>query len=74
MAGGRGRFYRQVGVAFAAGFLLMGGVALGYLAGAWLDRRLGTEPWLAVGGVVAGSVAGFRALVRQLLANGRDGG
>lgn len=60
--------YRRVAVAFTAGFVLIGGIALGYLAGAWLDRRLGTDPWLAVAGVVLGAAAGFHSLVRQLLA------
>lgn len=32
--------------------------------GFYLDRRLGTAPWLLIAGVVLGSVAAIRSLVR----------
>ena len=51
------------------GTVLVGGIALGYLAGAWLDRRWGTSPWLVVGGVVLGSLAGFIDLFRTISRN-----
>lgn len=68
----RGEGYRRLAVAFTASFMLVGGVALGYLVGAWADRRLGSDPWLAVAGVVLGAAAGLHAVLRQLLA--QDGG
>lgn len=73
VAGPDGAGYRRLAVAFTAGFLLMGGLVLGYLAGTWLDARLGTDPWLTVAGVVLGAAAGFHSLVRQLAAGrGRE--
>ncbi len=37
-------------------------------AGQWLDRRLGTGPWLLVLGVFVGASAGFYAMYRALVA------
>ncbi len=37
-------------------------VAIGVGAGVWLDKRLGTEPWLTLIGTVLGSIAAFREL------------
>lgn len=51
------------------GTVLVGGIALGYLGGAWLDRRWETSPWLVVGGVVLGSLAGFIDLFRTISRN-----
>ncbi len=39
-------------------------ILLGYLLGSYLDRRLGTSPWMTVAGVVLGSAAGFVQLFR----------
>jgi len=41
-------------------------VLLGFLAGDWLDGRLGSTPWAALAGVVLGSTAGFLNLWRAL--------
>jgi F0F1-type ATP synthase assembly protein I len=35
--------------------------------GQWLDRRLGTEPWLLLLGVFVGAGAGFYSVYRQLV-------
>lgn len=50
-----------VGLQFALSIVLF------LLAGQWLDRRLGTEPWLLILGVLVGAVAGFYSLYRQLV-------
>jgi len=34
-------------------------VLLGFGVGYWLDRRLGTKPWLLLVGATLGLVAGF---------------
>jgi ATP synthase protein I len=36
--------------------------------GQWLDRRLGTTPWMLIIGVAVGASAGFYALYRKLMA------
>lgn len=55
---------RKSGFAYAAAVTLFAAVAsfcgLGYL----LDRWLGTEPWLLVGGIVLGSALGLFEFVR----------
>ena len=45
--------YLGIGVSFAASVLL--GLGLGY----WLDKRLGTTPWLFLLGAAFGLAAGF---------------
>lgn len=39
-------------------------IALGAWGGSWLDRRFDTEPWLLLVGVLFGSIAAFRDLIR----------
>jgi F0F1-type ATP synthase assembly protein I len=38
----------------------------GLLGGNWVDGKLGTGPWLALGGLLLGCFVGFRALYRLL--------
>lgn len=38
-------------------------------AGQWLDRRLGTGPWLMVAGMMIGGGLGFWSLIRVARAN-----
>ena len=53
--------YAGVGIQFAASILLF------LFAGMWLDRRLGTEPWLLVVGVFVGGSAAFWSMYRRLV-------
>ena len=39
-------------------------IAIGYFGGGWLDRKLGTAPWLTYIGFLAGIGAAIKALVR----------
>jgi F0F1-type ATP synthase assembly protein I len=41
-------------------------VCVGLFAGQWLDRRLGTAPWLLIIGAFMGAAAGFYRLVRAI--------
>jgi F0F1-type ATP synthase assembly protein I len=50
--------------AISIGIELVVSVVLGLLAGAWLDRRFGTGPWLTLLGIAIGSAAGFRSLLQ----------
>jgi F0F1-type ATP synthase assembly protein I len=52
--------YSGLGLAFAA---TLGVFAL---AGHWLDGRLGTSPWLLIGGVFLGFALGLRSLVHKV--------
>lgn len=57
--------YAQIGLELAAAVLL------GFWAGYKLDQRLGTAPWLMLGGAAGGLAAGFYLVARELF---KDGG
>ena len=55
----------RAGPAAGAGYTLVGSIIVLGGAGYGLDRWLGTEPWLLVGGLFAGIVVGFYELVKM---------
>ena len=52
--------YAGAGLQFALTFLACG--ALGW----WLDGKLGTEPWLMIGGILAGAAGAMYSLIARL--------
>ena len=60
------RYVRLVGSLGTIPIMLGVGPLTGFFAGRWLDRRLGTEPWLMVAGVFLGLAAAVRYTVRLL--------
>ena len=56
------------------GITLVLATLLGYYGGAWLDRRLGTEPVLGAIGLILGAAGGFVQLVRVVNAAARKSG
>lgn len=60
--GGHGAEYAGLGLQFALSILLF------LYAGQWLDRRLGTDPWLMILGVFTGAGASFYSMYRKLMA------
>ena len=60
---------RSVMNLMAVGTVLVACVVLGFLLGSYLDRRLGTSPWLVVAGVMLGTAAGFVGLFRTVSRN-----
>jgi len=60
--GGHGAEYAGLGLQFAVSVLLF------LYAGQWLDRKLGTEPWLMIVGVFTGAGASFYSMYRKLMA------
>ena len=58
--------YSQIGLELAAAVLL------GFWAGYWLDKKLGTAPWLMLAGAAGGMAAGFYLVARELFH--KDGG
>jgi F0F1-type ATP synthase assembly protein I len=54
----------QAAPAAAAAYTLIGGIMLFGAAGYGLDRWLGSEPWMLIGGLMAGIVVGFYELVK----------
>jgi F0F1-type ATP synthase assembly protein I len=51
---------RSAGLLLAIPTLLIVSPMVGFLLGGWLDRRVGTSPWIAIVGLVLGFVAGGR--------------
>lgn len=52
--------YAGMGLQFALAILLF------VWLGQWLDRKLGTDPWLLLLGAFLGAAAGFTAIYRRL--------
>lgn len=48
---------RALGLASGVGFSIVGSIALWVLAGRWLDKRLGTEPWALIAGIIVGLIS-----------------
>lgn len=65
----RRKWIRNAGLASTAGIVLVVATFIGFFFGQWLDKRLGTEPWLTLlltlMGIVAGFIEVFR-IVRQI--------
>ena len=57
--------YAQIGLELAAAVLA------GFWGGYWLDKKLGSSPWLMLGGAAAGMAGGFYLVARELF---KDGG
>jgi ATP synthase protein I len=45
---------------------MVGGPLLGYFAGNWLDKKLGTDPYLMIVLIILGFVASTREVVNLL--------
>ena len=56
--------WRVAGTTGAIGIEVAASIAVGYLGGEYLDNKLETKPWLMYFGLVAGSGAAIKALVR----------
>jgi len=65
--GGEAGRYAGLGLQFAFT------IGLFALAGYWLDGRLGTDPWLLLGGIFLGAAAGFVYLVKTIGVGSREG-
>lgn len=59
-----GRDLRQIGLLTSIPFIFLGGVIIGYLIGAWLDKKFGTDPYLAAAGVFMGVAAAVLEIVK----------
>ena len=62
--------YAEAGPYISAGTQYAASIIVCLLVGWWLDGRLGTSPWLLLGGVVLGAVAGFYNLYTSLVSGG----
>lgn len=62
----RAELARGVGAYLMIPMMMGVGPVMGYLLGAWLERRYGHAPWLSFAGVVLGAVASVRQIIRIL--------
>ncbi|MES1207956.1 MAG: AtpZ/AtpI family protein [Pseudomonadota bacterium] len=56
--------WRIAGFTGAVGLEVAVAIAIGALGGQWLDRKLGSAPWLTIIGFAAGIGAAIKALIR----------
>ena len=63
--------YRKAGPYLDASWQLAGAVGLGTLLGWWLDKKLGTRPWLLVAGALLGIGLGFYLFFKILMNLGK---
>lgn len=66
----RGADFRRLAELSSTALVLPSSIAIGLFFGYWLDKRLGTEPWLLLIfmllGVVSGLLSLFRIIRKQL--------
>ncbi len=63
---------RQLGLLTTIPMILAAAPLVGFYLGHWLDRWLGTEPWITYGMLAIGLVAGIRETVLILRKASRD--
>jgi F0F1-type ATP synthase assembly protein I len=63
----------SIGQFAGAGFQFAAMVILSAFAGIWIDRELGTGPWLLIVTVFVGAALGFYSLYRNLMKGQRLG-
>lgn len=60
------RTLKTLGQLSTIGLAFVFAIVLGFAAGVWLDRRLGTSPWLSLLGFALGLAAGILNVVRTM--------
>ena len=60
MAGNRSELYKSLGFLSSLGISMVAATLIGLAMGIYLDRWLGTSPWLTLIFLVFGIIAGFR--------------
>jgi F0F1-type ATP synthase assembly protein I len=64
--------WRVAGTTGAVGIEIAVAIVIGYLGGRFLDRKLGTDPWISYAGLLAGIGAAIKALLRVIRSYRRD--
>jgi ATP synthase protein I len=68
----RKAFFRELGKYSALGLEMALSVLIGVAIGYYLDRWLGTAPWLMIVWIALGFAAGVRSLYRAAVRSGKD--
>jgi ATP synthase protein I len=66
LAAARGKRFYSVLSASSVGLEMGLSVVIGVLVGMWLDRQLGSEPWMMLLWLCFGFAAGFRGVLRAV--------
>ncbi|HBT46372.1 MAG TPA: hypothetical protein DEA73_00600 [Peptococcaceae bacterium] len=59
-------YAKYANLALSLGITMGASIFLGLGLGRWLDRRLGTYPWLMVVGALLGVALGFYSLIKEI--------
>jgi ATP synthase protein I len=59
-------YWQSLSRAWMMGLQLVSGTFIGLLMGIFLDKWLGTKPWLTIGFLILGIVAGFKNVFREI--------
>ncbi|MEW6050316.1 MAG: AtpZ/AtpI family protein [Candidatus Zixiibacteriota bacterium] len=62
--GKKDRSYAQISLLAAIPAILVAAPLVGFFIGRWADQKLGTEPYLVIGGIVLGFFAAGREIYR----------
>lgn len=68
---GFAKIWRQSGPYLGLGSFLAISIAGGLLLGFWLDKKLGTEPWLMLVGIILGFIIGFYHFFKVVFDEGK---
>ena len=60
------KYWESIGTASVMGLHVVSGTVVGLAMGYYLDKWLGTKPWLLLIFLVLGIVAGFRNMFQEL--------
>ena len=58
------RTYAQIALLGTVPAILVAAPLVGFFVGRWADQKLGTEPYLVIGGIVLGFLAAGREIYR----------
>ena len=58
------KWLRTTGIASSIGLVLVISIVIGWAFGSWLDKKLGTAPWLMLLFTLMGIAAGFIEMIK----------
>ena len=58
--------YRQIGIVTVIPMIMAVGPLFGYFVGTWLDKKLGTEPYLLIVMIILGFIASGKETYRLI--------
>jgi ATP synthase protein I len=66
------RLFKDLRLSGSLGTEMAAAVLIGTFMGYWVDKWLGTEPWILIVGFIFGAAAGFRNLFRFIARSDGD--